>query len=436
MKKLLCTLALALALVCLLASCNTQSEAPSEPAKPTIEISNDGYVVVNGEKTEHKVHTEPVISVINGYVAINGVKTEYKVDTPDVIEVDENGYLVVNGVKTDYVVSQECNHLWETVTTPATCMAGGYDTITCKLCDKSVITNETAKLDHVYSTTYSSDLNYHWFKCTNCDAVTGKEFHTADANDCCTVCLLPVSHTVGVLYGISADGTYAMVIGYTGTATKVRIAEEYNGLPVKVIYREAFKNLNITSVVIPDSVKSIGDYAFVYCFVLTSVTIGDSVTSIGDYAFRECTSLASVTIPNSVTSIGEGAFSGCTSLTSVTIPDSVTSIGNRAFDWCTSLTSVTIPDSVTSIGNYAFYWCTSLTSVTIGDSLKSIGYAAFYGCTSLTSVTFVNPNGWWYANGANATSGMAIAAESLADPAPAAQYLKSTYLSYYWYRTE
>ena len=138
---------------------------------------------------------------------------------------------------------------------------------------------------------------------------------------------------------------------------------------------------------IPDSVTSIGDYAFEYCASLTSVTIHDGVTSIGSYAFNNCTSLTSVTIPNGVTSISYSAFSACKSLTSITIPDSVTSIGDYAFYYCTSLTSVTIPDSVTSIGNYTFHYCTSLTSVTIPDSVASIGNSAFQNCTSLTSVT-------------------------------------------------
>ncbi len=139
--------------------------------------------------------------------------------------------------------------------------------------------------------------------------------------------------------------------------------------------------------IIPDSVTSIGMYAFYECTSLASVTIPDSVTSIGTSAFFGCTSLASVTIGNSVTSIGSSIFYGCTSLTSVTIPDSVTSIGTSSFSGCTSLTSVTIPDSVTSIGASAFSGCTSLASVTIPDSVTSIGDNAFNGCTSLTSVT-------------------------------------------------
>ena len=138
---------------------------------------------------------------------------------------------------------------------------------------------------------------------------------------------------------------------------------------------------------IPNSVTSIGDYAFSHCSSLESVTIPDSVTSIGEGAFRGCSSLASVTIPDSVTSIGISAFSGCSSLVSMTIPDSVTSIGDYAFLNCSSLASVTIPDSVTSVGEYAFYNCSSLASVTIPDSVTSIGSSAFYGCSSLASVT-------------------------------------------------
>ena len=96
---------------------------------------------------------------------------------------------------------------------------------------------------------------------------------------------------------------------------------------------------------------------------IKDLVIPNSVTSIGRYAFSDCTGLTSITIPNSVTSIGNRAFYGCSGLTSVTIPNSVTSIDYRAFEDCIGLTSITIPNSVTSIGDYAFSGCTGLTDV-------------------------------------------------------------------------
>ncbi len=137
--------------------------------------------------------------------------------------------------------------------------------------------------------------------------------------------------------------------------------------------------------IIPNSVTSIGDYAFDSCSSLNSVTIPNSVTNIGRYSFAGCKALASITIPNSVTSIGEAAFDN-SGLTSITIPNSVTSIEDLTFYNCKGLTSVTISNSVTSIGMYAFGWCSSLTSITIPNSVTSIGSSAFFNCTGLTSV--------------------------------------------------
>ena len=145
----------------------------------------------------------------------------------------------------------------------------------------------------------------------------------------------------------------------------------------------------ITSIIIPSSIKSIGDCAFEACGI-TSVTIPNSVTSIGKDAFSGCSDLASVTIPSSVTSIGDGAFGGCSGLTSITIPKSVKSIGNGTFYGCDKLTSITIPDGVKSIGDSAFEFCSSLTSITIPSSVTSIGDSVFEYCKKLTNITIPN----------------------------------------------
>ena len=101
-----------------------------------------------------------------------------------------------------------------------------------------------------------------------------------------------------------------------------------------------------------------------YKFSIT-VIIPDGVTSIGNWAFRDCSNLKSVIISNSVTNIKEYAFRNCSSLESVTISDSVTSIEGWVFEGCKNLKSVTIPDSVTSVEWGAFVNYDFLKSLTI-----------------------------------------------------------------------
>ena len=314
----------------------------------------------------------------------------------------------------------DCDH--PTLTTlpakAATCVESGLTE--GKLCSRcgTVLIPQTVvpTLEHDYNTAYSFDNSFHWFACKNCGTKKDSAEHREADNGMCSVCDMPVGATEGIIYDVSADGTYAEVVAYEGTATKIRIADTYNGLPVTTIYSKAFyQNGVITSVIIPDSVTSIGSSAFWNCSSLTSVVIPDSVTTIGSHAFAYCYSLTGVVIGGSVTSIGSYAFDHCKSLTSVVIPDSVTSIGSYAFHNCSSLTGVVIGGSVTSIGSDAFFYCSNLqfneyenckylgskdnpyyalievttqnlSSYTIHEDTKVIADDAFYSCTRLTSI--------------------------------------------------
>ena len=242
-----------------------------------------------------------------------------------------------NGV--EWKQGSYADHDFTTVTTEPTCQAGGYDTKTCEICGKAETINPTPIADHAWATKYSFDNSYHWIDCDTCDEFKNKEEHTVLSSGECSVCKELVGATEGVVYDVS-NGE-AQVVMYEGTAKRVRIADTYQGAPVTKIGNEAFKNSAITSIVIPDSVTSIGDCAFYNCSSLTSIEIGNGVTTIGDDVFCLCDSLTSITIPTSVTSIGDCAFYYCSGLTSVVIPDSVTSIGSYAFYFCDSLTSIT-----------------------------------------------------------------------------------------------
>ena len=144
----------------------------------------------------------------------------------------------------------------------------------------------------------------------------------------------------------------------------------------------------MTSIDIPDSVTSIGDYAFrIYEEnSLTSITLGNSLTTIGNDAFAGATNVQTLTIPDSVVEIGIGAFGGFNSLETLNIGNSIERIPEGAFIGLSNLTSLRIPDSVKFIEKRAFMGSLSLESLTLGSSVLSIGEEAFDYANSLASL--------------------------------------------------
>ena len=174
----------------------------------------------------------------------------------------------------------------------------------------------------------------------------------------------------------------------------------------------------ITEIEIPKCVEKINDYQFYGFNNITSILIPSTVTSIGKSAFECCSSLESITLPfvgaksdgtGSISfwyifgdvptslkkvvitggaSIDESAFYKCSSLTEITIPSTVTSIGDWAFASCSNLQTVTFEgdSQLQSIGEHAFYGCSSLQEITIPENVKSIGKCAFQKCIDLVTV--------------------------------------------------
>ena len=148
-------------------------------------------------------------------------------------------------------------------------------------------------------------------------------------------------------------------------------------------------NRKLVKADIPATVTSIGSYAFNNCNALKTAVIPDGVTKIEDYTFASCSSMTSVTLPTGLQSIGSYAFYECQKLaTAIVIPATCTSVGTYAFQNCYAIPSITFNEGLTTIGSYAFQSCQKVETVTLPASLTSLGNSAFSGCKSLKSFTF------------------------------------------------
>ena len=142
-----------------------------------------------------------------------------------------------------------------------------------------------------------------------------------------------------------------------------------------------------TEFFVPDTVKTIGDFAFYGTKALESINIPDSITNIGTDAFGECSGLKEVVIPDSVTSMGEAVFYKCTSLEKVKLSVNITSPNPAVFQYCSSLKEVVLPESMKFISFFMFSYCKEITNIVLPDKLNSVLRSAFQNCDKLKNIT-------------------------------------------------
>lgn len=212
----------------------------------------------------------------------------------------------------------------------------------------------------------------------------------------------------------NTSGNFATITGYTGTDTAVVIPAQIGEYTITSIGSDAFKNnTTLISVSMPDTLETIGSYAFYKCTNLKAVVI-PVVETVESSAFADCKNLKTIELPEGTKTIGEEAFSGCTSFTSIYLPDSIEEIGQRAFSgcvklseiniplsWtaagssifsgCESLRSITVPEGITALPSYAFSGATYLTDISMPSTLTTIGSLAFYNCTGIEKI-YISPN--------------------------------------------
>lgn len=232
-----------------------------------------------------------------------------------------------------------------------------------------------------------------------------------------------------VYYGVSDNKTlYAAGACVKNKPEKLVIADTVEGRKVTGIEDRAFSGCSfLKEIVLPETLKTIGNEAFFECSSLTKVNVPDGVTEIGVGAFESCSSVKEATLGNNLKYIGMKAFQGCDSLESITIPfvgykpnDQIGSffgyifgaqnsnesktfvpsslktvvitggnqISGKAFYGCSSVENIILPESIESIGDYAFYDCSSLKSISVPYGVTKIGAGTFYRCESLRSISF------------------------------------------------
>ena len=142
-----------------------------------------------------------------------------------------------------------------------------------------------------------------------------------------------------------------------------------------------------TEFFVPDTVKTIGDFAFYGTKALESINIPDSVTNIGTDAFGECSGLKEVVIPDSVTSMGEAVFYKCISLEKVKLSVNITMPNPAVFQYCSNLKEVVLSENMRFLGDFMFSYCTQLTNIVLPDTLTSVLRSAFQNCDNLKNIT-------------------------------------------------
>lgn len=229
----------------------------------------------------------------------------------------------------------------------------------------------------------------------------------------------------GLLYDISGDGTYYELCGVKEKRESYTVASEVAGLPVRTVGRSVFFcNDMLVSIVIPEGVEVISDYAFYGCSALTSVSLPSTVREMGFNSFADCTALSAFVMPASLETLKDECFARCLSLEKLYVNPALSQIGKKAFVGCDKLSELHVESlsawcaidfkdfsanpisdceklfingvlteeldisGVEEIKKTAFYSFVGIKTLNIGDGVKTVGVSAFSNCENLTRVTF------------------------------------------------
>ena len=409
-------LSLLLPLLAVFSSCG--GEEPIEPQEPE-EPMPEGvyYVEINPRGLSLRVGDSEQLTAIIYPSDAEDQRVSWESDNPSVADVDENGYVTAYGVGSTLVRVKtydgghvaECNvgvvyTMIQDITLSdhsITMNIGDEHQLTAEIspsnatnkklvwtsCDKSIATVSDGKVIAIGEGTtdivVGTEDYWNWDKCTVTVTVPKIKFADDHAKSWC------VDHF---------DTNYDFEISYDEAAAvqdlknfrfdeNITTFDEFQYfINVTSIPDKYFAGHGLESIILPKSIKSIGEKAFYQCSKLTKIGFSEGLETIGEEAFYYCTGLTEVDFSEGLETIGDDAFYYCKGLTEVEFPKSLKTIGQGAFFHCEGLTKVEFSEGLETIGIGAFSCCEVLTRVELPKSLKTIGVNAFGSCMDLTRV--------------------------------------------------
>ena len=199
-----------------------------------------------------------------------------------------------------------------------------------------------------------------------------------------TSCLIPFEK---LEYIVNSDGKTCTITGLgTYSSADLVIPSHIGKYEVAAIADYAFQGTDVETFSGPDTLTTIGKYAFYNCQRLQIAEIPTNVIEIGEHCFEYCENLRNITLSSQLTKIGDSTFACCSNIDIIDLPDGIVTIGENAFLGCKRITSVNLPNTLKTIGVLAFSGCASLKSITLPDSLTTIEKMAFFQCISLEKI--------------------------------------------------
>ena len=400
-------------------------------------ISEDGYWVVNGQKTDIKARgndgqpgangVTPTISK-DGYWVVNGQKTDIKARGNDgqpgapgqpgangqtpTITISEDGYWVINGQRTTEKArgndgqSGAPGRPGANGQTPTiTISEDGYWMINGQKTTEKARGNDGQPgrpgADGHTPTISINEAGY-WVingvasttKARGENGVAGSKILAEDRAPQATDGVKGdyfIDKAAKIFYGPkTASGWPSTGISLTGNPV---VTEDYrlspDGKTLEKWLNKKTRYIDMNADPKLSEVEKIANNAFddrEADYDLSTIIVGDKVTELGIFTFSKCTRLRRIELPDGLITIGKGAFDACFNLQYINIPETVTNLGEQAFANCTKLKTITIPKGISSFGKRTFAGCTALRTLTlenpVGFEINKAGIqAAFQGVT-------------------------------------------------------